>query len=290
MTDRLPRLKPDPIPAIHPVPEYAATGPLAEVYARTKAGLGVPWMGVVAMAFAHYPTFYRTLWAALDPLVGHARFGDACTAVQRAAEAQAANLGATKIEASLTSLGYGAREADDIRACIEIFAAGNMPYILMATVARRLLEGHRWDVGGDPGAPCMAPAAPKPPLMEPHHASAETRAHFGDIKSTLGLPFVNTDYRALARWPSYLEIAWLDLRTRVTSPGYAASVHSVHDLADALCCALPNPARVTPDQLADAARRDGPVEDILNTVRLFQWLLPGLAVNVAVLQRQMAQD
>jgi hypothetical protein len=66
----LPRLKPDPIPAIHPVPEYAATGDLAEVYERTKEGLRVPWMGVVAMAFAHYPRFYETLWSALNQVSG----------------------------------------------------------------------------------------------------------------------------------------------------------------------------------------------------------------------------
>ena len=57
---KLVRLTPDPIPAIHPVPEYAATGDLAEVYERTKEGLRVPWMGVVAMAYDHYPRFYET--------------------------------------------------------------------------------------------------------------------------------------------------------------------------------------------------------------------------------------
>ena len=43
----LKRLKPDPIPVIHPVPEHAAMGALAAVYDRTKAGLGMPWMGVL---------------------------------------------------------------------------------------------------------------------------------------------------------------------------------------------------------------------------------------------------
>ena len=51
---KLSRLKPDPIPTIYPVPEYAADAELSAVYERTKSGLGVPWMGVVAMAFAHY--------------------------------------------------------------------------------------------------------------------------------------------------------------------------------------------------------------------------------------------
>ena len=44
------RLRPDPMPAIHPLPEYLATGRRAEWYEETKKVLQVPWMGVVTMA------------------------------------------------------------------------------------------------------------------------------------------------------------------------------------------------------------------------------------------------
>src|SRR5215471_3974176 len=54
----LPRLKPDPIPPLHPVPEYLADGELKARYEDMKAVLGVPWMGVVTMSFAHYRAFY----------------------------------------------------------------------------------------------------------------------------------------------------------------------------------------------------------------------------------------
>ena len=45
-------------------------------------------------------------------------------------------------------------------------------------------------------------------------ANPEVRAVYDDIMATLGLPFVNTDYRALARWPSYFALAWSDLKFR----------------------------------------------------------------------------
>ncbi len=92
MAKALPRLKPDPIPAIHPVPEYAASGPLAAVYDRTKRGLGVPWMGVVAMAFAHYPQFYDRLWSAMEPVVASEAFVSACRDLRFAAESEASTL------------------------------------------------------------------------------------------------------------------------------------------------------------------------------------------------------
>ena len=38
-------------------------------------------------------------------------------------------------------------------------------------------------------------------LMEYHHVDEPTPAVYEDIKTILQLPFVNTDYRAFARWP-----------------------------------------------------------------------------------------
>ena len=46
-------------------------------------------------------------------------------------------------------------------------------------------------------------------------------------------------------------------------------------------------AGVRPDALRDAATSDASLEEVLSVVRLFQWLLPGLAVNVAFLRHQL---
>lgn len=132
MLSDLPRLKPNPIPAIHPVPEYAASGRLKEVYEATKSGLNVPWMGVVTMAFAHYPRFYDCLWQAIEPFVASEAFEAACQSLRQAAEAEADAFSLPDITKQLTDMGYGTEE---IRACNEIFSRGNMPYLLIATLA-----------------------------------------------------------------------------------------------------------------------------------------------------------
>ncbi|MEM9439452.1 MAG: halocarboxylic acid dehydrogenase DehI family protein [Pseudomonadota bacterium] len=284
------RLKPAPIPAIAPVPEDAATGRLKDVYESTKCGLGVPWMGVVAMAFARYPTFYDTLWSGLEPIVRTAAFSAACQDLRNAAEAQAAELRPASLINDVSASGYRPAELDEIRDVIEMFSSGNMPYILMATLGRLLLEGTTWSGGNETG-PSLSPKAPygRPVLMEPHHADSGTQAVFEQVKRTLDLPFVNTDYRALARWPSYFARAWQDMERIVRDPAYERAVGTVHRRARDLAEGLPNPIGLTAEQLRQAAKQDASTCEVLDVVRLFQWLLPGLAVNVACLRAQLAK-
>lgn len=290
MRESLSRLKPDPVPVIHPVPEHDARGALKEVYERTKRGFDVPWMGVVAMAFAHYPHFYERLWSALEPIARTEAFASACRELRRVAEREAAELAPPSIVGRLESDGYGAREIEEIRACNEIFSAGNMPYLLMASLARALLEGHAWDGVGDLGPTASRrPPEARPPLIEPHHADPSLTALYADIRQSLGLPFVNTDYRAFARWPSYFLAAWGDLKPKLPIDAYAARTQSVHEAAVMLALNMPNPTRLSSTELQEAARKDGPLEEILSVVRLFQWLLPGLAVNVAFLRDQLQE-
>ena len=48
-------------------------------------------------------------------------------------------------------------------------------------------------------------------LIEQHHADNSLKVIYKSIKNNLGLPFLNTDYRAFARWPSYFEMSWKSL-------------------------------------------------------------------------------
>ncbi|MFY0610593.1 MAG: hypothetical protein JXQ99_03615 [Hyphomicrobiaceae bacterium] len=290
MTVELPRLKPSPIPPINPVPEYLADDRLRAVYEDTKSVLQVPWMGVVTMAFAHYPKFYDVLWNGVREVAASSEFVTACKTLRSTAEKNAANLGTNNIAAELRALGYADRELDEIRDQIEVFSHGNMPYLLIATTARLLLEGSELSDQRQisPFDERHGPSAyGRPVLIEPHHADVPTQNVYEDIKQTLGLPFVNTDYRALARWPSYFALAWNDLRPHVGTESYRASLTSVHSTAINLTHTLPNPSVLNCRQISAAASEDGSIEEITEVVRLFQWLLPGLVLNVAYFRQQL---
>ncbi len=291
----LPRLKPEPIPAIHPLPEYLADGRRKAWYEDLKTVLQVPWMGVVTMAYAHYPTFYETLWTGVRELCRSRPFVEAFLGNRAFVEAEVAKLDPPPIADRLAAAGYAPREIAQIRDIVEVFSHGNQPYVVLATLTRHLLEvgdmaggtsSADAPVHGDRHAPDIeAPFV----LMEPHHADAPTREVYADVKRTLGLPFVNTDYRAFARWPSYWAMAWGDLRQAVNTPAHDAICQALHDRCVAQAArSLPNPGRLTAEALRRAAEADGADQEIRDVCRLFQWLLPGLVTNVAYLRAQLA--
>ncbi len=288
------RLYPDPLPQVHPLPELLAAGKRKQWYEEMKAAMQVPWMGVVTMAYAHYPVFFETLWQGAQPLVRSQAFVDASVALREFTESQAATLQPPPIAARLRDLGYARAELDQIRAMVEIFSHGNFPYLLLATIVRLLLEGEDMAGRGDapPFAGRHAPDAGMPlVLMETHHADAQTRAVYDDVKRTLGLPFVNTDYRALARWPSYFSLAWGDLKTVIPTPAYDAIREAIHVRAVSFAAQdLPNPGGLLSTGLRAAAERDASSTEVLQVARLFQWLLPGLVTNIALLRAQLRDD
>ena len=112
---RIKRLRPDPIPVIHPMPEYLATGERAKWYKETKLVLQVPWMGVVTMAYAHYPTFFGELWRGLKPLCESRAYVEAFQDLRQYVEARTAELGPKSLIGPLTEMGYTQREIDAIR-------------------------------------------------------------------------------------------------------------------------------------------------------------------------------
>jgi hypothetical protein len=287
----LERFRPDPVPAIHPMPEYLASGQRAEWYEDTKQVLQVPWMGVVTMAYTHYPTFFGELWRGLRPLCQSRPFVEAFMALRDFVESRAAELSPASLIEPLKSMGYAPREIDSIRQMNTVFSHGNQLYVLIASIARHLLE--IGDMGGSGNAESFdgrhSPETSVPfMLMEYHHADEPTRADYDDIKAKLQLPFVNTDYRAFARWPSYFALAWNDLRNKVSTPLHEEITRACHDRAARFAAEeLPNPGGLSSEALRRAAEADADLDEVIQVCRLFQWLIPGLITNVAYFRHQL---
>ena len=280
------RLKPSPIPKIFPEAEYLVSGKKQIWYEEMKAAYQVPWMGVVTMAFAHYEGFFEVLWNGLRPLTTTVEFDLACDELQAIVEKQVKKLHPENLVDKLKAKGFGERELEEIRGLIEIFHRGNLPYFLTATIARRLMEGFELNENQEFQKRSETKAvSEKLVLIEEHHATIEVRSLYQDIRQTLDLPFVNTDYRALARWPSYFSDAWNGLRPWIGSDKHEGICLELHEAANHLVSSvIPNPRQLSRDDFSAELLQN---QDILLTTRLFQWLLPGLITNVAFFREEL---
>ena len=281
--------RPRAVPPVRPVPEWRAEGALAQAYAELRDAMQVPWVGVITQALAHYERFYLEAWSRLRPAVESAWFARHCHAIaQTAVDGVAATLSPADQRGALRAAGYGDREVQGIRATLDALNHGNPQYLVYATAVKLALLGVPLGADARDEArlsprPAPRPLADTPPglvMIEEHHALADVKAVYADIKATLRLPFVNSDYKAMARWPSYFEPAWGALRPQVDSAEYDALRGEVHRQAVQAALDLPVPYRLDQDAARALGMPDAQVRELIDVISLFQWLLSGLVVNV----------
>ena len=289
MNYSFPRKKPIPLPKIIVTPEYLAKGSLKKSYTDTKLAFNVPWMGVVAMAFAKYPLFYNALWEYLHPLTKSMEFDKLCKKLVIISKKKALELKPKSLIKNLKKIGYNDYEIKKINTLNQIFTTGNMPYLIMATIARIFLDKGEL-INTKPFKKKITSKISFEDhllLIEPHHANNNLKEIYKSIKINLGLPFLNTDYRAFARWPSYFEMSWKSFLPALLEKKYEEKVLEIHSFIIKEALLLPNPNKVKAIQIINAAKEDKKLNEIKKVVNLFQWLLPGLITNVAFMKQQI---
>src|SRR3954471_5662095 len=104
------------------------------------------------------------------------------------------------------------------------------------------------------------------------------------ISSHLGLELVPYDFRALGRWPKYLELAWGDSRKRDEEPAARAAVAELRRLAEESARQLPVRVEVTEAALRAAGADPARVRAL---VQRFRRALPGLVLDLALFKVQL---
>ena len=272
---------------VKPVPEHRADEELSAVYRDLKATLGVPWVGVVTQAYAHYRPFFVEAWRQLRPTADSAFFHEASADLQRLSWDEMSAFDITPQRPALEAAGYADRELAQILDLLDLFDEGNPKYLILATVIRAsLVEGRR--LGPTQSTRLASKSSPRasqvgalPVMVEEHHAFGDLRGLYGEMKATLNLPFVNSDYKAMARWPSYLKLAWESLKPHLGGPAYARARQRLHARSVALMDEVPFPFLVDRDAAKALGMADGDLDELARTAELFQWLLPGLMLNVS---------
>ncbi len=277
-------------PRLKPVPEKEATGEIARIYQETRDALGIPWTAAIFQGYATYPALLRLAWDELQPNVVTGAFrGD--SRVLRGHAAQAME--------RIYRPGYEVKEVrawgadpEQIRELLDTFNYGNPKLLLCATAIARGLEGRP---GGATGELAPAPVPPEEAairrrnieMVDAQSPPADVASAFEDIKRTLNLPLVNSDYRALARWPEYLRRAWQDLKPVIGSGEYRRERDLLAHQADAAVDRFGSPVILSGGTLAREGVPEGELDNVVQIARLFYRLLPGLILNVEGFKRAL---
>jgi hypothetical protein len=272
-------------PALVIVNEAEASAPVRECFEEITNSLGFAVVNVLFRAFAKYPSLLRLQWEVLRPNALTQDFFDKTEVIRRqAATAVKEHFTVADYRAVLRMQGSSDDAIKEIKATLDFFLYGDPFLLLMASSLQSALAGK--SLRGKPWAHLL-PHYTHPtrtfrvPLVEMTEAPSNIQAVYREIQKLADLPFVPSDYRALGRWPHFLELAWEDWKKKIPTPAYQREVRRLNELAVALAEDLPFAVALNSQGLRKAEFTPAQIEDILATVDLFQGLLPGLITNVA---------
>jgi len=280
---------------MNPVREESAPEEIKVIYEDIKDSLKLPWVPVMFQAFAMYPPCLQFIWNQLKPSVGTAQFHSEAERIRGYAETfmSEAHIQEYKHEDALRN-NLSVNDLVHIRTGLEAFTYGNPKLLLLAAALKRAVGGITVGGNGDTASlhDEFGDRVIKKIDIEPVEESGapdEVLGVYEDIKSTLAVPFVNTDYKTMANWPGFLKLAWEDIKIFMSTPYYSEGKGAMLEFAEVSADLLPYPVKMGRDEMEGAGVHEEDFEDLEDLAYLFAGLLPGLTLSV-VEMRLVAED
>lgn len=264
------------------VAETEASGEIERVYHEIKQSLRVSGINLNFRTWAGYEKFFPMMWDAVRPIAETREFESAADEIRDESVRSAEKLGA--IEAK-SAADLGESQRFQIEKALELYHYINPKLLVLTAKVRQALEAEGAKTGG---------SAPKsdeliergiPVKMYPMEMIAgepddeEIAAIFEDIKATLELASINSDYRTFGLWKNYLAAFWKLLKPTVESAEYKQASDDLRETARKLAANLP--AIPLSKKQVEEAGED--FDEILQTTKKFEQLLPSLIINISLL-------
>jgi hypothetical protein len=267
---------------IEPVDKHTAPPEIRQVLDDVQSVMGIPWPPANWRCYAMYPAAMLRLWDRMRFAVNTGPFlGDAIAIADHAAR-------------SMDDWYRPAFEPDiphhDVHRVqweLDAFNYGNPQLLIEQAALSRALRG---EVVGSTDPIPEAPRQPSPyrhgqlHLVSEEEASIETRALYDDIKRTLNVPIVNSDYQAMAKWPAFLHPAWEDIKPYQERDEFRALSQRLARMADEGADRLHPAVEISTHELHESCGSDEQWDNLRQMVQMFTDLLPGLIINVAMLR------
>jgi hypothetical protein len=252
--------------------------------------MGIPWAPANWRTYANYPPVMELFWQRLRPTVETESFLRRSIAI------------AEQVYESV-SLWYDPgyqMEIDEverrrIQRELNAFSFGNPQLLIQQVALQRALQGEI--VGNDETAPAAQPRENASaychieiPLLDESAArkiSEELPHIYDDIRQTLGVPLINSDYQALARWSAFFLAGWEDIKQWRQRQEYRDLEQSLRQAANEAANQLHPVVWLGEREVQDRLDNPEDFDRIQQSVDLFTQLLPGLIITDAMFHRAL---
>ncbi|MBD3884054.1 SDR family NAD(P)-dependent oxidoreductase [Phormidium tenue FACHB-886] len=250
--------------------------------------LGIPWKPANWRAYAMYPAVMQLFWSRLKPASKTESFLEDAIAITEHVYRDVNNWYQPSYQ-----IDVDAAQQRRIQRELDAFSFGNPQLLIQQVALSRTLAGEivgEEGKGDDRRGPNAYRNVEIPLIGEQsaQEISAEMQQIYRDIRQTLGVPLVNSDYQALARWSAFFIAAWEDVKLWRDRPEYQLLKQAVMQRAEDAASRLRPAVVVGEQEVRDLLDNPEDFEQIQQTVQMFRDVLPELIVQDALFHMGLA--
>lgn len=264
---------------VQPVKKSEAPPEIKKLLEDIQETLGVPWPPANWRGYAAYPQVMQLFWERLRPAVAADSFLRDALELTELAYGEVAKWYRPSYHLELLD-----EDRHRIQWELDAFEYGNPQLLVQQTALDWALAGRTAGCETSPAPRRHASfyRQPEIQMIDEQEASQEVKELYEDMKRALGLPFVNSDYQALAKWPAFLKPAWEDIRPWRLREEYLSVQQELVRLAERAAGRMCPPIQLEVNEIKEAAGSPAAFENLQQTVKVFSGLLPALIINDAL--------
>ena len=260
------------------VSDQQATGETAALFSQIRHDLGLAFTPTYYQALGYYPGFLAVHWKTISPIVRTAEFFRMADRLRAEAYTREHNyLQIPDLCSAVRDANFSIGAQRELTSVINHFYYRDAILLLICAMQSLAFEGSPSNAPDVNHAPHLVEKLVEPPdlpetaplLVPEENTSPAVRAIFEEIRRTLNLPVLTTDYLAIARWPDFLREYWAALKPNASSPIYTESRRLLADSALNLAASLPPLPALSIQSLEESGTSRQPVSSIVHINEAF---------------------
>ncbi len=263
------------------VKEYEAEDEIQRVYHEIRQTLRVTGINLNFRTWADFDKFLPAMWDDFRPNAETRVFENVADEVRRRAVQLSGELPRTN---ALEGSEFGESRSWQIQRALDLYHYVNPKLLVLTSAVLASLKGEQNEGESDAmerikkGEP---PTMYAMELVDEKPKDKPLRKLFNDIKKTLSLSSINSDYRTLGLWPDYLQAAWQKLKPVCKSAAFENTADALREESRTLAHRLPYRLSLTRTTLVELGED---ADKVIETTEKFEQILPPLILNIALLQ------